>query len=290
MQLYSKRPGLTQCHRDTAQATLIYLEYNVTMQAATLPLVSGWQWIQDGIRIFKRQPLAMFFWSLATGFLITVSYLIPLFGQIALIVVTPLLTFITLCACRHIAAGRPMLLSMWLEPLSDAGTRKRLIALGFAYLCCCLIGGFLATLPFTDSLMKAISADGTIDQAALMQAIRGPFITFGLIYVLISALFWHAPALIGWHKIKFTQALFFSVVACWRNKWPFLLYGLSWAAVFFAIQMLGDFLTGLGMADGTMQIVLTPVNIIVAAILYCSFYPAYISVFGANYVPKQPTA
>lgn len=256
------------------------------MQAAILPFASGWQWIKDGFNLFKRQPMAMFFWSLMTGFFITVSYMIPLFGQMALIGSMPLLTFITLNACRHIDAERPMLLGMWLEPLREADTRKRLIRLGLAYLGCCLLGGFIATLPFMDSLMAAVTAEGTIDEIALMQAVRGPFITFALIYVLISAMFWHAPALVGWHKIKLTQALFFSMVACWRNKWPFLLYGISWAAIFLAVQFLGGFMTDLGLAAGTAQIILTPVNIIIAAVLYCSFYPTYMSVFGANY-PAQ---
>lgn len=256
------------------------------MQAAILPFASGWQWIQDGITLFKRQPMAMFFWSLMTGFFMTVSYLIPLFGQMALIASMPLLTFVTLCACRHIAAGHPMLLGMWFEPLRDAATRKGLIQLGLAYLGLCLVSGFAATLPFLDNLMTAIGTEGNIDEELLMQAIRGPFIVFGLLYVLISALFWHAPALVGWHKIKLTQALFYSIVACWRNKWPFLLYGISWACVFLAIQMLGSFVTAMGVSASVVQILLTPVNIVVAAILYCSFYPTYMSVFGANY-PAQ---
>lgn len=253
------------------------------MQAAILPIASGWFWIKDGFKLFKRQPMAMFFWSLMTGFFITVSYLIPLFGQMALIAGTPILTFITLSACRNIAGGRPMLLPMWLAPLRDASTRKRLFGLGLAYLVCCLAGGFLATLPFLDTLMSAINTEGAIDETALIYAMRGPFITFALLYVLISALFWHAPALIGWHRIKITQALFFSMVACWRNKWPFLAYGASWAAIFFAVQTTGSLLTALGISPNVAQIVLTPINIVVAAVLYCSFYPAYVSVFGANY-------
>ncbi|NYT44869.1 hypothetical protein H0A64_08525 [Alcaligenaceae bacterium] len=259
------------------------------MQAAILPITAGWNWILDGFRLFKRQPMAMFFWSLLTGFLITVSYLVPLFGQIALIISTPLLTFVTLSACRHIAAGRPMLLSMWAEPLRDRQTRRRLLGLGLAYMGFCLAAGFIATLPFMDTLMTAIDADGEINPNALFSAMQGPLITFGLLYVLISALFWHAPALIGWHGIKMSQALFFSMVACWRNKWAFLAYGTSWAAIFFAVQMIGTFIAGLGVSPSFVQIMLTPVNIIVAAVLYCSFYPAYISVFGANYPsPEVP--
>lgn len=227
--------------------------------------------------------MPMFFWSLMTGFLITLAYMIPLLGQMALITAMPLLTFMSLCACRHIADGDPMLMPMWLEPLRNPDGRKRLIRLGLAYLACCLAGGFVATLPFMSNIMDAIGSGGPINELDLMKAVRGPFITFGLLYVVISALFWHAPALVGWHRIKLTQALFFSMVACWRNKLAFLVYGLSWGAVFLAVQLLGNLLTDLGMSPSLAQILLTPLNLIVAAILYCSFYPAYISVFGANY-------
>jgi hypothetical protein len=227
--------------------------------------------------------MPLFFWSLVMGFLITVSYLIPLFGQMALIGATPLLTFVTLSACRHISAGRPMLLNMWLEPLRDPDRRRRLLLLGLAYLFACMAGGFLATLPFLDQMFDLVQADGQIDATMVMAAMRGPFLTFAVIYVLLSALFWHAPALVGWHGIRLGQALFFSMVACWRNKWPFLLYGLSWAAIFLAMQMTGWMLTGLGLSPSAVQIILTPLNLFVAAILYCSFYPAYISVFGNNY-------
>lgn len=250
------------------------------MQAAILPISTGWQWIIDGFNLFRRQPLAMFFWSLITGLLITLTYLIPLFGQIALITAMPALTYITLNACRHIRAGQAMTPGMWLVPLKDAQARSGLIRLGFAYLACCLLAGFLATLPFLDSIMAALNDGKAIDEAALMTAIQGPFITFGLIYLLISALFWHAPALIGWHRLKMSQALFFSMVACWRNKWPFLLYGATWAGLFFAMETVGSMLAGSGMSATATQLIMTPVNLVMAAILYCSFYPTYLSIFG----------
>jgi hypothetical protein len=232
--------------------------------------------------------MAIGFWSLFTSFLITVSYLIPLFGQLALIMLTPLLTFVTLGACRTIAQGGTMQLSMWVDPIRPVETRKRLLGLGLAYMLCCMAGGFLATLPFLGTLGAALDAGGgAIDEAALYAAIRGPLITFGLIYLLISACFWHAPALIGWHRIKMGQALFFSMVACWRNKWPFLLYGIGWAGIFIALQFTGTLLSGMGLSGAMTQMLLTPVNIIVAAILYCSFYPAYISVFGVNYPSRN---
>lgn len=253
------------------------------MQAAILPFSAGWQWINDGIRLFKRQPMAMFFWSLVTGLLITLTYIIPLLGQMALIAAMPALTFIILNACRHIEQGRQIMPGMWLESLRSAPVRKNLFRLGLAYLACCLLGGFLATVPFLDSLMLAVDSTGQIDAKALTEAVRGPFLTFGALYVMISALFWHAPALVGWHGIKITQALFFSMVACWRNKWPFLLYGVSWAAIFMAVQLIDGFLVTVGLDPGVAQLLMTPINLLVAALLYCSFYPTYMSVFGNSH-------
>src|SRR5690606_3197117 len=137
--------------------------------------------------------------------------------------------------------------------------------LGLAYLACCIFAGFAATLPFLGRLSAAVGDGSNIDPAVLFGARLGPLSTCAGLYVLISALFWHAPALTGWHGIKLVQALFYSMVACWRNKWPFLLYGLSWGAIFVAVQFGGDLLDTIGLPSGLVQIILLPVNIVVVA-------------------------
>jgi len=176
-------------------------------------------------------------------------------------------------------AGEPMQRGMWTQPLRAPGVRKRLMLRGLAYLGCCFAGGVIATLPFLGNLTAVMDAPGQIDEVALLRAMQAPMLTFGLIYVLISMFFWHAPALIGWHGVPMGQALFFSMVACWRNKWAFLLYGISWGAIFIAVQLVGAFFTMIGISPAVVQLLLTPVNIAVAAVLYASFYPAYVSVF-----------
>src|SRR5690606_39940843 len=123
------------------------------MQAATLPITAGWKWIMDGYQLFMRQPLAMFFWAMVTGIFITFSYFLPILGQMALIAITPALTFIALSACRHIAAGRRMMPGMWLQPIRQNGdVRRRLLKLGLVYLAFCMVGGFISTLPFLGPL------------------------------------------------------------------------------------------------------------------------------------------
>jgi len=252
------------------------------MQAAILPFFSGWRWIAQGYRLFLRQPMALFLWSMTTAFLILASYLIFPLGQLLLIAVTPILSFVTLNACRHVANGQALRLPMWLAPLRARHVRARLIKLGLTYLACCLTGGFLAVVPFASQLMTTIGSDGVLNAQALEQAMIGPLLVFLLCYVMISALFWHAPALIGWHDLTLPRALFFSMVACWRNKWPFLLYGLSWGGIFFAVQSITGWMLETGVSPQGVQWFTTPIHIGIAAILYCSFYPTYVSVFGAQ--------
>ncbi len=219
-----------------------------------------------------------------TALLINLSYILMIIGQAVLIVITPMLTFITLSACRRIARNEQMVLGLWLEPLRGRrDIRSGLLKLGLLYFVCCLVAGLIATLPYTANLAATIDADGQIDPERFASAIQAPMITFGILYILVSALFWHAPALIGWHRIKMVQAMFYSMVACWRNKWPFLAYGATWAALFMGLQIIGTFLMNAGLSAATAQIMLTPLNLIMAAVLYCSFYPVYTQVFGANY-------
>lgn len=49
------------------------------------------------------------------------------------------------------------------------------------------------------------------------------------------------------------------------------------------MQFIDDLLTGIGLSQGVAQLLMTPVNLLAAAVLYCSFYPTYMSVFGNNY-------
>lgn len=257
------------------------------MQAATLPLPYGWIWIKEGLLLFKRQPLAMFFWSLATNMLINLSYLVPLIGQIALITATPLLTFIVLNACHRIAKGEIIQFGTWLTPIKSPDVKGPLLRLGVLYMLACMAGGAVATLPYMDSIFNALPQDGQATESEVMAALQAPMLTFAAIYILISAIFWHAPALVGWHRIPIKQALFYSMVACWRNKLPFVTYGLCWAGIYFLSYKFGHLLFAMGLSPTSIQLLSTPITLAIMAVLYCSFYPIYLTVFGPSAMARQ---
>ncbi len=253
------------------------------MQAAILPLSAGWGWIVRGITLFRRQPLAMIFWSVATSFFINLGAAIPILGQTVLVALTPLLTFLTLNACRNLDQRVRMMPGMWLAPLKVQGTAGALLRLGLAYLGSTLAAAFAAVLPFLSQLLAAIDRQtDTPDYQALSQIMGGPLIVFGLLYVVISALFWHAPALIGWHRLPLRRALFYSMVACWRNKFPIVVYVGSWGALFFGLHGVLDGLLAAGTSTDTLAWIAVPLDILMTALLYCSFYPIYDSIFQAR--------
>ncbi len=253
------------------------------MQAAFLPATSGWQWVRDGFRLFLKQPLAMFTWAMAISLLVLFATFTPPVGPLFFVALMPVVTLMTLSACKHVAADRVMLPSMWAKPLLKPGVFKKLLLMGVLYAALCMISGLLAFLPFSAALtegVRAASVEGNM--GPFLSAMQVPLTIFAVLYVIIAALFWHAPVLVGWHGLRLMQALFFSGIACWRNKWAFVVYGISWVLVFLFIDLCAGLLVALGLSPqlaGTLQI---PFNIAAGGILYCSFYPAYTSVFGID--------
>lgn len=257
------------------------------MQAARLPISYGWVWIIQGWALFKRQPMAMLFWSLMTSLLINLSYLIPVLGQLTLIAATPALGFIALNACRHIENNESILPKMWLAPLKNAKVKIAMLHLGLVYLLFCFVAGFIAVLPFTNGIMEAM-AGNDINPADLIAAVRAPFILFGILYLGITVLFWFAPPLMAWHQIPLKKALFYSMVSCWRNKGALILFGVCWAIIYFSMQFVVDYLVASVTDSSWIYFLFTPLNLLMIAVLYSSFYPIYRSVLGQKNTPVLP--
>lgn len=258
------------------------------MQASILPYQYGWYWIRAGIETFKKQPMALIFWALITNLLINISYFIPIIGQIALMVLTPSLTFIILNASQQILKDKRMQLGDWLTPLKTNNAFARLLKLGGVYFFFLFVASIIATTPFLDSISEVLNAsDQSIDPATLMQAVRRPVMIFLGLYLVISILFWHAPALVGWHQIPLKQALFYSMIACWRNKLPMIIYGFFWGGIYYLFNMLSVTLAN-SLGSEFSYFVMTFVSLLVFAVLYASFYPIYKTVFSIDDGIKLP--
>jgi hypothetical protein len=195
----------------------------------------------------------------------------------------PTATLLSLSAARHAEQGQKILLGTWISPLRIAGVFKRLLGMGALYVVFCLILGLIAFMPFSAEVTEALkSVTASNDLLPLLEAVRTPMAIFAVLYVLMAAIFWYAPALVGWHTIPMTRALFYSGIACWRNKLAFVVYGLSWLGIFLAIDTALSALSMLGLPKSLSATIQVPINVVASAVLYCSFYTSFVSVFNSQ--------
>lgn len=101
-----------------------------------------------------------------------------------------------------------------------------------------------------------------------------------VLFMPLSLLFWHAPALIHWGGVPVAKALFFSAVACWRNFGAFIGYGLTWSAVVLAF---GAITTMLFVFIGQPQLVplaVMPAALMFSTVFYASLYFTFVDSFS----------
>ncbi|QEI07349.1 hypothetical protein FXN63_16985 [Pigmentiphaga aceris] len=249
------------------------------MQAASLPLSAGWFWIKAGFELFRRQPMTMFTWAVTLGFLLLMASAIPPIGPIFFIVLMPSVTVMTLHACREIAAGRKVTPVQLFSALKAPKLFRKLIAMGGVYVLSVTVVGILIFMPFMSDIRTVFEGTKDLSMGDVMNAMATPLMLFGLAYVTIAALFWHAPALAAWHGMSLGKALFFSGIACWRNKGAFIIYGVCWFVIALALNLFGELLLAIGLPESLASLIQMPISFIVAATLYCSFYPTYTTVF-----------
>ena len=253
------------------------------MQAVPLPALAGWTWVRDGWSLFRTQPLAFFSWAMFVSLMLMIATITPPIGPLFFIILMPTATLLSLSAGRHATEGRKILLGTWIEPLRKPLVFRRLLGMGSLYVLFCLLLGLAVFMPFSSEVTAALKdIEKTNDLMPLMEAVRTPMAIFAIFYIAMAAIFWFAPALVGWHGIRITQALFFSWIACWRNKWAFLVYGLCWLAVFLGIDTFISMLVLIGLAPTTAASIQIPINVVATSVLYCSFYTSYVAVFDSN--------
>jgi len=93
-----------------------------------------------------------------------------------------------------------------------------------------------------------------------------------LLYVPVSMMFWHAPALVHWHGVTPLKSLFFSLLACWTNKGALMIYLMAWLAVMMGGAMVISLLGGLLGGPSALSFLLYPSALFMASMFYASIY------------------
>ena len=209
-----------------------------TGDCRTVPAGNAFEWLKQGWAMFVVNPGV---W-IAMMVILIVIYLglmiVPLIGQLAAHLVTPVLGAGMLVACQKILNNETIEI-----PDLFAGFKRNtgdLVMLGVLYM-----AGMLVIFAVVAVLGGGSLAGGMMvgRSAGLGMAMGGMLLAVLLSLALSVPLFmaiWFAPALVLFNNMKPVPALKASFDACLKNAVPFLVYGLiTLVLCFFAVLPVG---------------------------------------------------
>lgn len=256
------------------------------MKLVIVPAREGATWVKLGLRTFFRQPLA--FTGLFLIFVAFVSLLsaIPWIGNVLGLALMPAVTLGFFVASRQASQGRFPMPTVLLSAFRSGPQHARNMGLlGAMYAGAMLLvlaasasvdGGDFASMYLLGGTMDLLTLQSPEFQGAAMVALA--------LYIPVSMMFWHAPALVQWQGMSPVKSLFFSLVGCWRNRWAFTIYSCVWFSVFMA----GTILVALvGLAMGSEEAVgfaVFPLLLVMAAAFFASMLFSFEGCFDATEV------
>jgi len=245
---------------------------------------TGSKWVRQGIRVFWKQPIAMsglFFLFMA---IMSLSALLPIVGSIIALTLLPAATLGLMAASREVDLGKFPMPTILAIAFRASKERKRDMAiLGLLYAL-----GFVGVMGISalmdgGGFAKLYLVGGKLDAETIMDPnFQNAMWLSLLLYMPLSMVFWHAPALVHWHGVPALKSLFFSTVACLRNWRAFLVFGLMWTVVFMSTALILSLVSGL-MGDGELvSMTLLPAMLMLAAMFFCSVYFSFRDCFVSD--------
>ena len=252
------------------------------MKLQIVPARRGIQWVKSGIQTFFRQPLALaglFFMFLA---LMSILSLLPLIGSALALTLLPGATLGLMAATREAAAGKfPMPLILVTAFRAGRQQLRAMLILGALYALGFVLVLGLSALIDGGKFAKLYLLGGSMSAELLMEGdFQLAMVTASVLYMPLSLLFWHAPALVHWHGVTPIKSLFFSFVACIRNFWAFTVYGVAWMGVFLVFGITMATLAGMLGSAEAVAAALYPAAMLMAATFFTSIYFTFVDSFA----------
>lgn len=244
------------------------------MQLQSLPARTGLQWVKLGVRTFLRQPLALaglFFIFMAA---MSVASMFPIIGSALALAMLPAATLGLMAATAQASAGNFPMPSVLVSAFRAGQQRARaMLTLGALYAV-----GFIAIMGLSalvdgGDFARLYLMGGKIDQDTVTDPdFQAATLVAMALYLPLSLLFWHAPALVHWYGVPPVKALFFSIVACMRNFGAYLVYGVGWLVVFLISGLIVTSLTSVLGSPELAAAVMLPTALIMAAMFFTSVF------------------
>jgi uncharacterized membrane protein len=247
---------------------------------------AGRQWVKEGWRIYRLQPMLFLLLFLMLFITTIVLNVIPFIGPVLSAVLTPALSMVLTLASKRVSEAGRTNMSV-IADVFQSNTLGRLIWLGSVYLITGLAASLLAlaatNLVDTAGHWQIVSTVPNGDQSPLQIepkiAIR--MILTSVFCVPVALAFWYAAPLIMWRNMGVAKAMFFSAIAVKRNLPAFAMYVATWLVFGIFLPLLAvSLIAAIAGATNAAAGIALPIVFIATTVLYCSFYPTYLDVFG----------
>lgn len=243
------------------------------MDMRTVAAGRGWQWIVEGFRIFRKQPLT---WIALIVVMLVIwmvcTFVLPLIGPLAINLVSPVFFAGLMLACRTTDEdGEPEFGQLFAAFKTHANP---LITIGGIYLVGNIIAVAVIFAVAGGTALPTLMGKTAVDPEAVLAAARGLLLGIAVgmaVFVPILMAVWFAPLLVVFHNQPPVEAMKISYTACWRNTMPLLVYGLATLLLLIIASI--PLMLGL--------IVLLPV-------LVCSIYASYKDIFPVAVAAPAP--
>jgi hypothetical protein len=256
------------------------------MKLNIVPARTGILWVKLGIRTFARQPLAitgLFFLSTAAAKILS---LVPVVGLVLALAIVPAATLGLMVATQEAEKGRFPMPTVLLSAFRAGRERVRaMLLLGVLYAVACVaVMALVALIAGVPESAAPANPEGMMTPQFQFALLVGT-----LLYLPVSLMFWHAPALVHWYGIAPTKSLFFSTVACLRNTKALLLFGLGWLGVMSGAALIVVLAAAfLGNPEFVIAALL-PLGLLVTAMFSTSIYFTFRDSFVASSDDERPS-
>lgn len=258
------------------------------MKLNIVPARTGSVWVKLGMQTFFKQPLALaglFFMFMA---IMTVVSMVPLIGFALAMTLLPAATLGLMAATREADSGRFPMPAILLAAFRAGKQQARaMITLGALYAL-----GFMVAIGASWLVdgggFAGVYLGGAMPTRELMieTDFQSAMWVFIGLHLPLSLMFWHAPALVHWHGLPPVKALFFSLVACFRNFWAYTIFGMMWLAVLIGMVVGVTTIAALLGNTALAGELLFPALLLMASMFFTSLY----FTFRDSFVLPQETA
>ena len=254
------------------------------MKLNVVPAKTGTLWVRQGIRAFWKQPLALtglFFMFMAS---MSILSIVPVLGSFLALMLLPAATLGLMAATREVELGKfpmPFILAAGFRTGADG--KKNMIVLGLIYALCFVGVMGISTLVDGGDFAQLYLVGGTLDAETVMEPdFQNAMWLSMMLYLPLSLVFWHAPALTHWHGVPVGKSLFFSTVACLSNWRAFLLFGVMWTGIFLGTTLIITLIGSL-IGDGEFAaMALLPAMLMMASMFFSSTYYSFVDCFTSD--------